>query len=345
MLMAFSPFSNMIVGPPKKKLGVALVGLGSYSTHQLAPGLQLTENCELKGIVTGSPEKIPVWQKKYGIRDKNVYNYDNMHEVANNTDIDVLYIVLPNSLHAKYSIIAANAGKHVWCEKPMAPTVEECQKIIDACDKNKVKLSIGYRMQHEPDTQTIIRYGREKKYGGIVKIDSAAGFYYGGGQSWRLKKEMGGGAMYDMGVYPLNATRYSTGREPIAVTARHEVKRPELFNEVDEITYFDLEFPDNIKASCMTSFADNVNHLRIDCTNGWYKLEPFQSYSGIKGRNSDGKIIDQKIRDQQARQMDDDALAIINNTPVMVPGEEGLKDIRIVEAIFKSADSGRRVVI
>ncbi|NJW54366.1 Gfo/Idh/MocA family protein, partial [Salinimicrobium oceani] len=130
------PFPGFLFGAEKKKLGVALVGLGGYSTHQLAPALQETEYCELRGIVTGSPHKIPQWQEKYGIPDSNVYNYENMHEIANNDDIDVVYIVLPNSMHAKYTIIAANAGKHVWCEKPMAMNAEECRQMIAACEKN-----------------------------------------------------------------------------------------------------------------------------------------------------------------------------------------------------------------
>jgi len=147
------------------KLGVALVGLGNYATNILAPALQLTEHCELRGIVTGSPKKIPVWQKKYDIPDANVYNYKTMYEIANNDDIDVVYIVLPNNMHAEYSIIGANAGKHVWCEKPMAMNVEECRAMIDAAEKNGVQLTIGYRMQHEPNTQTIIKYGKEETYG------------------------------------------------------------------------------------------------------------------------------------------------------------------------------------
>lgn len=128
-------FSSIIIPRNKNKLGVALVGLGYYSTDLLAPALQLTQYCELKGIVTGSPWKIPVWQKKYNIEDKNVYNYENMHQIANNPDIDVIYIVLPTGLHSKYSIVAANAGKHVWCEKPMARTAAECEAIIDACKR------------------------------------------------------------------------------------------------------------------------------------------------------------------------------------------------------------------
>jgi predicted dehydrogenase len=192
------------------KLGVALVGLGYYGGDLLAPALQLTDHCELRGIVTGTPEKIPIWQKKYGISDGNVYNYENMTGIANNDDIDVIYIVLPNSMHSKYSIIAAETGKHVWCEKPMAKTVKECQAIIDACKKNNVKLSIGYRMQHEPNTRKIIGWAETKPYGPMVGLSGRAGYRESRQGHWKLNREMGGGAMYDMGVYPLNAVRYAS---------------------------------------------------------------------------------------------------------------------------------------
>ncbi|MFA0963450.1 Gfo/Idh/MocA family protein [Roseivirga sp. BDSF3-8] len=339
------PFPGILLGRQPQKLGVALVGLGNYSTGQLGPALRLTRHCQLRGIVTGSPDKVPLWQQRYSIPDKNVYNYGNIHQVADNPDIDVLYIVLPNSMHKEYAIKAAEAGKHVWCEKPMALNAKECREIIAACKKNNVKLCIGYRMQHEPDTQTIIRYGRQKTYGDITGVETEAGFRFSGGTPWRLEKEMGGGAMYDMGVYPLNAARYSTGLEPIAVTARHEVTRPDMFSEVDEITYFTLEFPGGIKADCKTSFAENINRLQINCTQGWYRLQPFQSYSGIRGTTSDGTTINERITDQQALQMDDDALAILQNRPVLVPGEEGLRDLLAVDAIFQSAASGKRVRI
>ena len=330
------PFPGCFLSGQNKKLGVALVGLGNYSTNQLAPALQVTDHCELRGIVTGSPEKVPQWQKKYGIKDTNVYNYENMHNIADNDDIDVVYIVLPNALHARYAVVAANAGKHVWCEKPMAPTAEECRTIIKACNDNNVKLSIGYRMQHEENTQTIMKWAETKPFGDIEKLESGAGFY-GSNLGWRLDKELGGGAMYDMGVYCLNAARYSTGMEPIAVSATHTTNRPQLFDEVDETTIFTLEFLEGITADCRTSFGENINNLHIDCENGWYYLRPFQSYTGVKGKASDGTVMEPFGKNQQAVQMDDDALAILNNTPVMVPGEEGLKDIIIVEKIFESA--------
>ncbi|MGB3180273.1 MAG: Gfo/Idh/MocA family oxidoreductase [Cyclobacteriaceae bacterium] len=339
------PFPGILYGQQPKKLGVALVGLGNYSSGQLGPALRMTEHCGLRGIVTGSPGKIPVWQQKYDIPDKNVYSYETMHRVADNPDIDVMYIVLPNSLHKQYTILAAEAGKHVWCEKPMAMNAAECREMIRACERNNVTLSIGYRMQHEPDTKTIIQYGKEKPYGAITGLEAEAGFRFNSGTPWRLKKEMGGGAMYDMGVYSLNAARYVTGLEPLAVTARHETTRPEMFSEVDGTTYFTLEFPGGIKANCMTTFGSNVNRLRVDCAEGWYGLQPFQSYSGIRGTTSDGKVINQQLGDQQARQMDDDALAILQRRPVMVPGKEGLRDIVVVDAIFRSAETGHRIAI
>lgn len=334
------PFPSYYTGKSSQKLGVALLGLGNYSTGLLAPALQQTEHCELRGIITGSPEKIPVWQKKYGIKDRNVYSYQNMHELANNKDIDVVYVVTPNSLHPKYSILAAEAGKHVWCEKPMAMTSEGCQQIIDACNKNRVKLSIGYRMQHEKNTQQIIEWAKTKPYGQIEKLTANAGFNGSNLTPWRLEKEMGGGAIYDMGVYCINGARYSTGLEPVALSATQSTTRPKMFDEVDETTKFKLEFPGGIIADCLTSFGKNINRLEVNCKNGWYYLDPMQSYSGVQGKTSDGKILNPMQKMQQAVQMDDDAMAILNNQPVMVPGQEGLKDVLIVEKINESASHG-----
>lgn len=328
-----------------RSLGVALVGLGYYSTDLLAPALQETLHCHLAGIVTGSPDKIPVWQGKYGIPDANVYNYQNMDQIANNPAIDIIYIVLPTGLHAEYAIKAANTGKHVWCEKPMARTAAECQSIIDACNKNKVKLSIGYRLQHEPNTQTVIQFAKSKPYGDFKEIRAEAGYRENRTDHWKQNKALGGGCMYDMGVYSLNAARYTAGKEPIAVTARHETTRPDIYHEVDEITYFDLEFPGGAQAKCQTSFAESLNYLRADCVEGWYELKPFQAYNGVKGVTSDGLKLNLSVTNQQAKQMDDDAIAIANDKPVLVPGEEGLKDITIVEAIYKSAATGTRITL
>jgi glucose-fructose oxidoreductase len=338
-------FANILFQKNKKKLGVALVGLGYYSTDILAPSLQLTEHCELVGVVTGTPSKAEKWKEQYKLSDKNIYNYDTFDSIANNPAIDVIYVVLPPSMHMEYTMRAAKAGKHVWCEKPMAMTVTECQNMIDACNKNKVTLSIGYRVHHEPNTQRIIQFRKDLTYGKVISAEAAAGYFDGRTNHWKQQKKMGGGVMYDMGVYPLNATRYATGLEPIAVTAFASTTRPEIYTEVEEIMNFDLEFKDGVTAKGEASFGKNMNTLSVTCSKGWYKLSPFQGYSGNKGETSDGTIINTQLPNQQAKQMDDDALSIMNKKPMLVPGEEGLKDIRVVEAIYRSVAQKGRVTI
>ncbi|AWL10708.1 Glucose-fructose oxidoreductase [Saliniradius amylolyticus] len=331
----------------QRKVGVALLGLGNYSTHLLAPALQATRFCELRGIVTGSPEKIPKWQRRYGIPDANVYSYDTMHRLADNPDIDVVYVVTPTSLHLKYAERAASAGKHVWCEKPMAMTEAECQRMIDVCNKNHVQLAIGYRMQHEPNTRAMANYAQTSPFGTITSVSSFAG-YPGNGlpaDNWRMQKDMGGGALYDMGVYPINGARFLTGMNSVAVTGRFEKSHPEIFTQVDETTYFTLEFANGLIADCGTSVVRGFNHLQVDCESGWYRLAPMQSYSGVTATTSSGKRLAPIKGMQQTLQMDNDAQAILGQGPILVPGEEGLADIRLVQAIFKAAESGRRVAL
>ncbi|HTH57811.1 MAG TPA: Gfo/Idh/MocA family oxidoreductase [Cyclobacteriaceae bacterium] len=338
-------FASFTSDKKKEKLGVALVGLGYYSTDLLGPALQVTKQCELKGIVSGSPSKIEQWTKQHHLSEKNIYNYQTFDRIADNPDIDVVYVVLPPSMHAEYVIRAARAGKHVWCEKPMAMTTAECQQMIDACKKNKVKLSIGYRMHHEPNTQRIIQFRKELKYGKVIDVSAAAGYFDNRTNHWKQIKKLGGGSMYDMGVYPLNAIRYCTGEEPLAVTAKQSTTRPEIYKEVDETMEFVLEFRSGAKGQGKTSFGVGMNELAVRCAKGGWTLSPFQSYAGVQGETSDGIKLTPSPLNQQAKQMDDDALAIKNDSNVLVPGEEGLKDIRVVEAIYRSVTEGNRVMV
>lgn len=334
-----------------KVLNVALVGLGGYAGGRLAPGLQLTRHCRLVGIVTGTPAKIPQWQARYRIPDANVYSYDDFDRIADNPDIDVVYIVTPPHLHAPLTLRAAAAGKHVWCEKPMAMDAGEAHAMVETCRRNRVALAIGYRMQHEPNTRRLIAMADEKPFGAIRRVTAEAGYngYQGtdpADRPWRLQARYGGGAMYDMGVYPLNAARYTVGTEPLAVSARRRVDRPVLFAGVDEHMDFNLEFPNGVRVDCATSFGRTMNALRVECASGWYGLSPFQSYSGIAGEASDGRRFDAVVEHQQALQMDEDALAIIEGRPLRVPGEEGWRDMRVVDAIFRSADqNGARIAL
>jgi glucose-fructose oxidoreductase len=335
-------------GRQKKGLGVALVGLGYYSTDLLAPALQQTKNCYLAGIVTGTPAKAEAWKKQYNLPDKNIYNYSNFDDIANNPDIDVVYVVLPPSMHREYVVRAANAGKHVWCEKPMAVTAAECRDMIEACRKNKRSLAIGYRLQHDPTTQQYRRIVQQKQLGNVQKVACEAGYREGRTDHWKQKKEMGGGALLDMGVYAIQGARFGAGTEPVAVvSAKTSTTRPDVYrNGLDETTEATLEFPGGVMANIKTSFGENINFLNVNFQKGELNVSPYQGYAGVRAESPLGTIYHEyDVPWQQAKQMDDDAQAILQKKPMLVPGEEGLRDIRIVEAIYKAAEMGQRVTL
>ena len=326
------------------KLGIALVGLGSYSTGQLAPALQQTTKCYLAGIVTGTPQKAKDWKRRYGLPDKNIYSYENFDDIKDNKDVDIIYVVLPNAMHAEYVIRAAKAGKHVICEKPMATTVEDCDKMIDACNEAGTMLSIGYRLHFEPYNREMMRLGKEIVFGEIQSVIA----YHGknGTQGLRLDKELaGGGPLMDLGIYCVQGARYTTGLEPVAVTAHELVKtQPEIFTEVEEALTWQMEFPGDVTANCKTSYSESLNLLRVVAEKGWYELSPAYGYSGQQGETSNGKMNFPKVN-QQARQMDDFADAIINKRPTPVPGEMGRQDVKILMAIYEAMRTGKRVEI
>ncbi|WP_111627692.1 Gfo/Idh/MocA family protein [Larkinella arboricola] len=327
-----------------RKLGIALVGLGQYSEGELAPALEKTENCRLAGIVTGTPEKAETWKKKYNIPDKNVYDYKTFDQIADNPDIDIVYVVLPNSLHAEYTIRAAKAGKHVICEKPMAMNAEECQQMIDACKKANRQLSIGYRLHFEPHHQEMMRLGQKETFGKVNRIIAHNGQVQDAKNLWRLGKGIGGGGpLRDVGVYCLQGAIYTKGQLPIAVSAKlHPVTDPEKFSNVEEGIDFTLYFADDTTAECRASFNDKYNQLRAEAANGWFELSPAYGYSGLEGKTSKGKMDIENVP-QQARQMDAFANCILTNTPTTVPGEMGMRDVQLIEAVFKAARTGQKV--
>ncbi|MBN8879994.1 MAG: Gfo/Idh/MocA family oxidoreductase [Sphingobacteriales bacterium] len=326
------------------KLGIALVGLGKYSGGQLAPALQETEHCFLAGIVTGTPEKAKDWKSKYDIPDGNIYNYENFASIKDNPAIDIIYVVLPNALHAEYVIKAAAAGKHVICEKPMAINVEECDRMIDACKKTGVMLSIGYRLHFEPHTQEMIRLSKDKVVGKVKKIIAKDGMSKVEG--WRLNKALaGGGPLMDVGIYCVQGACYVSGMDPIAVKAKEGPKtKPEMFRDIEQSLSWEMEFPDGTIAACESSYAEDMNLLHVDAEKGWFELSPAYSYRGITGKTSEGKI-DLPGVTQQAGQMDDFAMAIKDKRATPVPGEMGRRDLKILMAIYKAMDSGQRVEI
>jgi glucose-fructose oxidoreductase len=325
-----------------RKLGVALVGLGGYSRGQLGPALRLTQHCELRGVVTGSKEKGLQWSKEYGFSEKNIYDYKTMGQLADNPDIDIVYVVTPNALHAEHAVAAAWAGKHVICEKPMATTVADCTAIIATCRTRKVKLSMGYRVHFDPLHRELKRVAQAKEFGGIVKMTGANGFRMGR-KVWRADKALaGGGPLMDMGIYCVNEACLVMGEAaPIAVTAKeHPKTRPEIFSDVEEGLDWTMEFANGAKGEFMTSYNRNDGQFRVEAEQGWIDFNPAFQYGGLKVTTSKGPWDIQGVRSQQALQMDDFAICVRDNKDSIVPGEMGRRDMAIVEAIYKSAAAG-----
>jgi predicted dehydrogenase len=202
----------------QKKIGYAVIGLGRIADHFMRGSL-LTGNSAITGLVSGHRDKANRIAAQYNVPQSNIYSYDNFDEIAKNPAIDAVYVALPNSMHAEYTIRAAKAGKHVLCEKPMALNAAECESMIAACEAANVKLMIAYRCQYEPIHLKAVKLIRDGALGKVQAIQSAFGFSEVLGE-WRLDKKLaGGGPLYDVGIYSLNACRYLTGEEPTDISA------------------------------------------------------------------------------------------------------------------------------
>ena len=214
--------------------------------------------------------------------------------------------------------------------------------MIKVCNANKRSLSIGYRCQHDPNTQEFMRIAKEKTLGNVQLISCAAGYKESRAGNWKVNRAMGGGAMYDMGVYALQGARLAAGAEPVSLTAQHVTNRPEIFKDADEITHFQLHFPGGTVANCTGSHGINTNFLKVNYDKGSLHMDNFSAYTDNKGQSTLGPI-NFPVDNQQAKQMDEDAMAIMQSRPQLVPGEEGMRDIRIVEAIYQAAKTGKTV--
>ena len=330
-----------------KPLRVAIIGLGSYATR-VAEAMKKCQKAKLVGAVSGTPSKLEKWQSDYGISKENCYNYSNFDKIIDNPNIDLVYITLPNSMHHEFTLRAAKAGKHVLCEKPMSVSVKEAEAMIAACEKAKVKLYVGYRLHFEPFTQELIRLRTSGELGKIMFVNTANGFRIGDPTQWRLKRALaGGGAMMDVGIYCINGARYATGEDPIWVSATETKMDLVKFKEVDETVTWQMGFPSGIVANCATTYNFNSPEmLRISGDKGFVELAPCYGYGPLKGLTNKGSI-DQPVVTHQTLQMDGIADCILNNKPdPKMDGQEGLKDMKIIEAIFKSmANKGARVMV
>lgn len=342
---SFMPFSAHSGGSSvqREKLGVALVGLGSYSSGQLAPALQETQHCYLAGIVTGTPSKENVWAEKYSIPDKNIYNYHNFDTIAGNKDIDIVYVVLPNNMHAEYTFRAAEAGKHVICEKPMAITSDECRNMVAACNKAGKKLSIGYRLHFDPYHLKMMELGQHRVYGKLNDITGGHAFVLRDPTAWRLDRKMaGGGPLMDLGIYSVQSSIYISGELPVQISARNTTKDKAFYKDIEGSLEWEMQFPSGLRVHRKTSYEERYNYIKVEAEKGIFELNPAYSYGGLRGRTPDGPLQFPGVN-QQALQMDAFALAVKQDKQSIVPGEMGLRDLTIMEKIYEAADTGKSV--
>ena len=338
---------------PDERIGFAIVGLGRLSVEQILPAFGKCEKAKPVALVSGSPDKARQIAAQYGIAEKNIYDYKTYDQLKNNPEVQVIYIVLPNGMHREFVVRGAAAGKHIFCEKPMATSSKECEEMIAACAKAGKKLGVAYRIQYEPFNRYVREMIKNKQFGDVKLIESVNGQRQGDPSQWRLNKKLaGGGALPDIGLYCLNTSRFLLGEEPSEVTATiYTTPNDPRFREVEENVLFQLKFPSGtlVNASTGYDFHDSKRY-RVHSTLGWMEMSPAFSYEGLQLKTSraDGKMeLMEEVRlpqkNQFALEMDDFADRLMNNKSVYTPGEEGLQDHHLMEAIYEAARTGKTI--
>jgi predicted dehydrogenase len=329
-------------------LRVALMGLGGYC-DRVAKAIQACPRVKITGLISGTPTKLAAWGSKYQVPESSRYSYETVDQIKANQEIDAVYITTPNALHKDNVIQIARAGKHVIVEKPMALNAKEGKEMVDYCKTAGVQLVVGYRMHLEPKTLEVVRKRREGEFGQILFFQGLSGFVIGDPKQWRLNKALaGGGSMMDIGIYSVNGARYMIGEEPIWVTAQETKTDFNKFKEgVDETIQFQMGFPSGAIASCLSTYAlNNLDRFFLDGTKGFAELKPATGYGPIMARTHQGEIEFPHVNHQTV-QMDEMAKFILDGKQPIIPmnGEEGLQDLRIVDAIYKAVKTGKKVTI
>jgi predicted dehydrogenase len=331
------------------KIGYCVIGLGRIADHFMR-GVKDSSTSQITGLVSGHRDKALRIAAQYGVPASSIYSYEQMDAMRTNPAINAVYVALPNSMHAEYTIRSAKAGKHVLCEKPMATSVADSKAMIAACQAAKVKLMIAYRLHYEPTTLRTIQLIRDGAVGKIQAINSANGFNIAKGE-WRTTKALaGGGPLMDVGIYCLNATRYLTGEEPVSITASiSTVDHDSRFDTVEENTSWTMQFPSGALASCSTTYgASQPGFYRVYGSKGWLEVAEF-GYEGqhlkanyrTGGPGTPPTVLDELSTErdpkQFLRQVDHMTDCIINDKVPQTPGEEGLRDMQYMQQIYKAA--------
>jgi predicted dehydrogenase len=333
-----------------RKIRYAVIGLGHIAQVAVLPAFRHAKrNSELAALVSDDPKKLKQLGKRY--RVSRLLDYEELGELYASGEIDAVYIALPNDLHARYTIQAAKAGVHVLCEKPMAVSSEECERMIEVCRSNRVKLMIAYRLHFERANLEAAQMARSGTLGDLRYFDSVFSYQVREDNIRTHPEDQGGGPLYDIGVYCINAARYLMGAEPTSVLAT-SIPRPddERFEEAPETVSAILQFPDRRVGTLTCSFGSaDTSTYTIVGTKGLLRMDPAYEYS--EGLAYEARIGERTRKkkygksDQFAPELLYFSDCILRNREPEPSGKEGLADVRIIEAIRRSSHSGKREAV
>jgi predicted dehydrogenase len=335
-----------------KPVGYAVIGLGGFAQRAILPGFRHSKKARLVALVSGDRAKAKRLATKFGV--ENFYTYEELPACFSDPQVEAVYIATNNGSHAHYAVQAANASKHVLCEKPMANSVEECCQMLEACRASGVRLMIAYRKYFEPASLELKRLITSGKLGRLKYIHSAFGIALrarGQVGAWHLDPNLaGGGSLPDVGVYCVNTIRWLVGTEPLEASAYQWTTDPETFSQVDENIAFRLNFPNGLVAQATSSFkAAESSFLQVHGEKGWAALTPaFQwDLERCLFGQTGGRWFEKKFRviDELALELDAFADSIRSQREPEPNGVQGMRDVAVMEAIYQSAGEGRTVPI
>jgi predicted dehydrogenase len=329
----------------QKPVGYAAIGLGTISDI-FSRACAKSQTAKITAVVTGHPEtKGKQYAAAYGFPESSIYTYETFDRIRDNNAVEAVYVGLPNSMHREYTVRAAQAGKHILCEKPMAISSAECREMIAACRKAGVKLMIAYRVHYEPTHLEAKRLIQSGAIGQVQAFEGSNGFNATPNQ-WRLtRKYGGGGSMMDVGIYPLNEIRWLLGEEPVAYTAVATTRdrTSGRFAEVEQTVDWTMKFPSGVVAAVGSTYGASMpGFLRIHGSDAWLEITSAYNYNNVRLTGTGGGLhIDLTTPGDQTGHFQIEAEHFANcirtNTQPRTPGEEGLKDLLAIEAIYKAA--------
>ncbi|HEX8755523.1 MAG TPA: Gfo/Idh/MocA family oxidoreductase [Steroidobacteraceae bacterium] len=329
-----------------RKIRYAVVGLGHIAQVAILPAFaQAQQNSTLAALVSDDPEKLRKLSRRYGVR--HVCSYDDADELFESGEVDAVYITLPNSMHREYTERAAGAGLHVLCEKPMAVTSEDCERMLEVTRENDVKLMIAYRLHFERGNLEAAEMAHSGTLGDLRFFTSNFSMQVAP-ENFRSSRKLGGGPLYDIGIYCINAARSAFAAEPTDVLATAVTRRDQRFKEIPETVAVVLKFPQERIASFTCSFgASDRSAYEIVGTKGSITVDPAYEYAqGVEyvlrlGKRKREKHYEKS--DQFAPELVYFSDCVLRDYEPEPSGEEGIADVRVIQALNRSIETGRWV--